>query len=126
MPLKQLSSAILYGLAVMMGIAAAASALSATFLRFTSVTESTMSWIILFLSFAALFIGGFIAGGKGRQKGMLVGFITGLAYLFIVFLIQFLGFGNGMSMQQLVYHAGFLLTAALGGAAGVNVAVKNS
>ncbi len=125
MPLKQLSSAVLYGLAVMMGIAAAVSALSATFLRFTSVTENTMSWIILFLSFASLFAGGFIAGGKGGQKGLFVGFITGLAYLVVVFLIQFLGFGNGLSIQQLLYHAGFLLTAALGGAAGVNIAGKN-
>ncbi|PMC39799.1 TIGR04086 family membrane protein [Bacillus sp. UMB0899] len=91
-------------------------------LKFTSLTESSITWLILGLSILALFIGGFVAGGNGKEKGWLIGGITALLFSLIILLFKFLGHGQIFSMEELMYHGGFLLVAMLGGIFGVNTA----
>lgn len=83
--------------------------------------ESSLTWVILIISFLALFVGGFVSGGKGKEKGWLMGGATGILYILVVFLFQYLGYDTTFSTEQLFYNLGFLGTAILGGIIGVNM-----
>lgn len=93
-------------------------------LQFSNLTEQSLQWVTTIVTFLALFIGGFIAGGKGKEAGWLLGGLTGLGFVIIVFLIQFLGFNSNYDISQLYYHIGYLLIATLGGVIGVNMSDK--
>ncbi|MGD6816685.1 TIGR04086 family membrane protein [Metabacillus sp. 84] len=121
METKKWGKAILSGLAVIFSSAILISVIFSLLLKFTGMTESSIQWILLALSFITLFIGGFIAGGKGKERGWLLGGITALCFTLIIVLFQFLGFGSSMKPMQLLYHAGFLGMAMLGGMIGVNL-----
>ncbi|HZH58491.1 MAG TPA: TIGR04086 family membrane protein [Metabacillus sp.] len=122
METKKWGKAILYGLITIFVIALVTSLIFSLLLKFTNLTESSITWIILGLSIFALFIGGFVAGGNGKEKGWLIGGITALLFSLIILLFKFLGYGEIFSMQELMYHGGFLLVAMLGGIFGVNMA----
>ena len=93
-------------------------------LQFSNLTEQSLQWVTTIVTFLALFIGSFIAGGKGKEAGWLLGGLTGLGFVIIVFLIQFLGFNSNYDISQLYYHIGYLLIATLGGVIGVNMSDK--
>lgn len=119
-----MGSAILFGVMTIFVIALMTSFIFSLLLKFTGLTEDSIEWFMLTLSFIALFIGGFVSGGKGQSKGWLLGASTGLSYSFIVFLIQFLGYDQPFTTQQLLFHGGFIATAVLGGVFGVNMTAK--
>ncbi|MFC3883058.1 TIGR04086 family membrane protein [Bacillus songklensis] len=121
---KRMGSAILFGVMTIFIIALMTSFVFSLLLKFTNLTESSIQWFVLVLSFIALFIGGFVSGGKGQSKGWLLGASTGLFYSFIVFLIQFLGYDQTFTPQQLLFHGGFIATSVLGGVLGVNMTMK--
>ncbi|RSK27993.1 TIGR04086 family membrane protein [Bacillus sp. HMF5848] len=118
---RRVGAAILYGVLAILIVGVVTSLVFSLLLKFTDIEEEQVTWMITVCSFIALFIGGFISGGKGKEKGWLMGGLTALLFSTIVFLFQFLGFESTISIQQLLYHAGFLLTAIIGGAMGVNL-----
>ncbi|WP_331456722.1 TIGR04086 family membrane protein [Bacillus sp. FJAT-27916] len=118
---RNLGSAILYGVVTIFIMAAVFSLFFSLILRFTNVAESSLTYIIMILSFLTLFIGGFIAGGKGKKQGWLLGGGTGLIYTLIVFLYQYLGLDALFTSKQLIYNACFIVTAMMGGVLGVNL-----
>lgn len=67
-----------------------------------------------------------MSGGKRKEKGWLIGGVTGLIYSLIVFLFQFLGYDRLFDMEQFVYHTCYTLIAMMGGILGVNIATNNS
>lgn len=119
--LRSLFPAIVYGLISVLVIVLSFSLIISLLLTFTNLTENSFKWIIVTLSFLSLFIGGFIAGGKAKQKGWLSGLGTGLLFSIITFLIQYLGYNTVFTMEQYMYHGGYLLSAILGGMIGVNM-----
>ncbi|THE15330.1 TIGR04086 family membrane protein [Bacillus timonensis] len=119
--MRKMSVAMVYGVVAIFVIVIVSSLLISLLLRFTSLQESSMSWVILGASFLALFIGGFVSGGKGKEKGWLIGGGTGVLYSIIVFIVQFLGYDTTFTVEQTMYHAGFLAAAAIGGIFGVNM-----
>ncbi|WP_078432445.1 TIGR04086 family membrane protein [Metabacillus halosaccharovorans] len=121
METKKWGKAILFGLITIFVMALVTSLIFSLLLKFTSLTESSITWLILGLSILALFIGGFVAGGNGKEKGWLIGGITAILFSLIILLFKFLGHGEIFSVQELMYHGGFLLIAMLGGIFGVNV-----
>ncbi|KKI92331.1 membrane protein [Bacillus sp. SA1-12] len=118
---KKWGKAVLYGLVTIFIMALATSLVFSLLLKFTSLKESSITWLLVGLSALALFIGGFVAGGNGREKGWLVGGVTALLYSLIIFLFKFLGYGQIFTMEEMMYHGAFLLTAMLGGVFGVNI-----
>jgi putative membrane protein (TIGR04086 family) len=98
-----------------------ASLIFSMLLRFTSVTENSLTYVFMAASFISIFIGGFISGGKGQKQGLLLGGGTGLLYMLIVFLFQYLGQDSLFTVKQWIYHACFILTAMMGGVLGVNI-----
>ncbi|WP_078379556.1 TIGR04086 family membrane protein [Sutcliffiella halmapala] len=118
---KRLGLAIMYGLITIFIFAIATSLIFSLLLRLTALQESSVAWIILTLSFLALFIGGFVSGGKGKEKGWILGAATGGAYTLVIFLFQYLGNDSLFSIHQLLFHLGFIGVATLGGIIGVNL-----
>ena len=118
---KNLGSAVLYGTLAIFSLVIISSLIFAFLLRFTSLQESSIQFIITAISFASIFAGGFISGGKGKQKGWLLGGLTGLIYSAIIFLFQFLGLDSLFSFEQIVYHICYILIAMMGGILGVNM-----
>lgn len=84
-----------------------------------------MQFAITGVSFITLFLGGFVSGGKGKQKGWLVGGLTGIVYTTIIFLFQFLGMDSLFSFEEIVYHICYILTAMMGGILGVNLSTTS-
>ncbi|WP_367949336.1 TIGR04086 family membrane protein [Bacillus sp. FJAT-29790] len=116
---------MLFGIIAVFLLAIISSLLFSLLLKFTSLQESSLHFVITAISFIALFAGGFISGGKGKQKGWLLGGLTGLIYSIIIFLFQYLGHDSLFNMQQIVYHTCYMLTAMMGGILGVNMSTKS-
>jgi putative membrane protein (TIGR04086 family) len=122
---KNFGSAILYGTLTIFILAIVSSLIFAFLLRFTSLQESSVQYIITAISFISIFMGGFISGGKGKQKGWLVGGLTGIIYSAIVFFYHFLGLDSLFSFEQIIYHTCYILIAMMGGILGVNMGGKS-
>ncbi len=122
MDVRKMFSSVLLGLGVIYAIAALCSLIFATILKFTAVEESQIKIFITIISFIALFLGGFTAGGRGKEKGWMLGGLTGLLYTVIHFLFEYLGYDSGFSTEQIVYYICFTITAVMGGILGVNIA----
>lgn len=118
---KQAGTAVLYGLIAIFMMLITSSLFFSLLLRFTSVQESSLQYIITGVSFITLFAGGFISGGKGKQKGWFLGGITGLIYSVVIFLFAFLGTDQLFSMEQTIYHVCYTLICMMGGILGVNL-----
>ncbi|SFA69180.1 putative membrane protein, TIGR04086 family [Lentibacillus halodurans] len=118
---KQQFIALLYGWIIVLGLILLTSIILAFLLQFTGMNETTLSWITLAVGLTSLFIGGLVAGIKGKQKGWVIGIITGGGFTLFTFLVQYLGYQQGFSLEQSLHHVGFILAALLGGAIGVNI-----
>jgi hypothetical protein len=119
---QKIFQSVLFGLAVIYLIATATSLLFSLLLRYTSLVEDQMNIAMIAVSFIALFFGGFVAGGRGKERGWLLGGLTGLFYTIINFAFQYLGLDAAVTKEQLIYYLCFNLTAVMGGILGVNIA----
>ncbi|AGX05654.1 MULTISPECIES: TIGR04086 family membrane protein [Bacillaceae] len=122
---KHMGSAVLYGIGSIFIIAIASSLVFSLLLKFTSMDESSIKLPAEILAFISLFAGGFISGGKGKQKGWLLGGLTGAIYTLVIFLFQYLGHDSLFSAEQTIYHTCFLLVCMMGGILGVNMSSKS-
>lgn len=117
--------AILTGTGVSIGIALCVSALMATLLKFTSLTEHSIGWVMIAAALLSLFIGGFIAGGKSGTKGWLAGALCALFFSGIVLAISYLGYNEAISIKQILLFASYGGIASLGGMIGVNLSAAS-
>ncbi|MEC2325314.1 TIGR04086 family membrane protein [Lederbergia lenta] len=125
MAIKKFGISIIYGVAAILLLATITSLVFSLILLFTDTQEQSISLIVTIISYFAVFIGGFICGGKGRQKGWMIGGATGLVYSLIVFMYQYLGHGLLFSLEQIIYYTCYILTAMMGGVLGVNILSDN-
>jgi putative membrane protein (TIGR04086 family) len=86
----------------------------------------SLQYVVTAASFIGLFGGGFLSGGKKKEKGWLIGGATGLLYSLIVFLFQYLGYDKLFNTEQMIYHLCYILIAMMGGILGVNIATNSS
>lgn len=114
-------SSIGWGLFVATLLVFAGSLLTATVLRFTSVSEQTLSYWTYGTSVIALLIGGFVSGRHSGQRGWYYGGMTGLLYGTLIWIIGFLGFDASFNAATLWFLVMAFLCAALGGILGVNL-----
>lgn len=123
---RQQINALMYGWIVVLGLIFVASIILALLLRFTTFNEPTLSWATLIIGLICLFIGGLVAGVKGKSKGWIIGGATGLGFTLFTFLVQYLGYQQLFSLEQSIYHVGYILAALFGGVIGVNVIATDS
>ncbi|MFA1820526.1 TIGR04086 family membrane protein [Virgibacillus oceani] len=112
---------LLYGWIIVLGLILLASVVLGFLLRFTTFHDPALTWIALVIGLLSLFIGGLVAGIKGKEKGWVTGILTGLGFTLFTFLVQYLGFQQGFSMEQTIHHAVYVLAALFGGVIGVNI-----
>jgi len=117
--------AIVYGWITILVLILLTSMLLSLFVRFTAISEFTFSYITLTIGLITLFIGGIVAGLKGKEKGWIIGALTGGGFTLLTFLVQYLGFNEVFSMQQTIYHITYILAAIVGSIVGVNLLVPN-
>lgn len=113
--------ALLYGWIFILVFILVSSFILTLILQFTEIRQQTLSWVAFSVGLIGLFIGGMITGIKGKSKGWIIGGLTGLGFTVFIFLVQFLGYQNGFSLEQTLHHLGFILAAILGGMIGVNL-----
>jgi putative membrane protein (TIGR04086 family) len=118
---KKNVQAILYGWITVFSLLLFISFTLALLLRFTKMGEGMLDWTTLGAGILSLFIGGFIAGVKGEDKGWMLGGMTAIGFTLFVLLYQYLGYQVGFSGAQLLTHGGFLLASLVGGMIGVNI-----
>jgi putative membrane protein (TIGR04086 family) len=123
---RSLGIAVLHGVIAIFVLAILSSLVFSLLLAYTSVQESSLKYVVTTVSFLSLFIGGFITGKNGKQKGWLIGGATGLIYSIIIFLFQYLGHDSLFSSEQIIYHTCYILTAMMGAILGVNMSSSNS
>ncbi|WP_170007788.1 TIGR04086 family membrane protein [Bacillus fonticola] len=125
METRRSSVAVLFGVSTIFAFAVFSSLLFSLVLAFTNLDEQAISYVVTGTTFFAMFVGGFLAGGKSKQKGLLVGGITGFIFSTFVFAFQFLGLEGMFTVQQLIYHVCFIITAMMGGVLGVNMSSQS-
>jgi putative membrane protein (TIGR04086 family) len=113
-------SALLYGWITIFLFMLVSSFILALIIRFSNLSGGTLEWITLGLGLFYLFIGGFLAGLKGKDKGWMLGALTGLGYSFFILLYKYLAYDKFFTGEQWLYHGLFLIAAILGGIFGVN------
>ncbi|TMN21060.1 TIGR04086 family membrane protein [Lentibacillus cibarius] len=118
---KQQFTALLYGWIAVLGLILVTSIVLSLLLQFTTMDQTVLSWVTLAAGLIILFIGGVIAGMKGKEKGWVIGAVTGLGFTLFTFLVQFLGYQQTFSAEQSLTHTGFILAALVGGVIGVNM-----
>lgn len=112
---------LLYGWIIIFGSLFLMGVIFALILSMTAMNEASLNWVSLIVVLIILFIGGIVAGAKGKQKGWVIGGIIGIGFTFFTFVVQYLGYEEGFSMNQIFLHMGYILAAILGGITGVNV-----
>lgn len=112
--------ALIYGWVAVLSLVLGASIILALLLQFTALNEPTLSWVTLGIGLVALFIGGLIAGIKGKSKGWIIGGVIGIGFTLFIFLVQYLGYEQIFSMKQSLHHSGYIVAAIIGGVFGVN------
>lgn len=113
--------AVVYGWISILVLILISSSFLSLIVRFTTVSEFTLSYISLTIGLVTLFIGGIIAGLKGKENGWIVGILTGGGFTLLTFLIQYLGFNEVFSIKQSIYHLTYILAAVVGSIIGVNL-----
>ncbi|MFD1850169.1 TIGR04086 family membrane protein [Oceanobacillus bengalensis] len=118
---RQLFHALLFGWIIVLSLILISSVIIAFLLRVTTLDENLLSWIALVIGILSLFIGGLISGLKGKTKGWIIGGITGIGFTLFTFLVQYLGYQQGFSLEQSLHHLGYMFAALIGGVVGVNI-----
>ncbi|MDD9147673.1 MULTISPECIES: TIGR04086 family membrane protein [unclassified Sporolactobacillus] len=113
-------AAVTYGIAASFVIVLASAFLLASLLRFTSYSETGGSVLPIIISIGALFIGGIISGSKMKERGLLIGSVTGLFYCLFSLFFQFLGLDQAPGLNQYIFYLTNIASCAIGGAIGVN------
>ncbi len=124
--MKKTAVAVSYGVLTILLLVLSISLILSLLLRLTSLSEASVTTTTFVLSFIIMLIGGFVTGAKGKEKGLLLGFLTSGAYSIFVFFVQFLGYDRTFSKEQLMYHAIFIAICMLGSIFGVNTASNKS
>lgn len=91
-----------------------------TFSYFNILNNSLVKVFEIIAIIVSMFIGGIYLGKNSNKKGFLEGIKIGLIMIAILFLFNFLGFGNMISLSNVVYYIIILISSILGSIIGIN------
>ncbi|RYL93899.1 TIGR04086 family membrane protein [Sporolactobacillus sp. THM7-4] len=114
-------TAVSYGMAASFVIVLASAFLLASLLRFTSYAETSGTVLPIIISIVALFIGGIFSGSRLKERGLLIGAMTGLFYCLFSLFFQLFGLDRVPGAMQYVFYIVNIVSSAFGGVVGVNL-----
>ncbi|HHV61226.1 MAG TPA: TIGR04086 family membrane protein [Firmicutes bacterium] len=91
---------------------------------FLDFHQEFMAVILTWISYAAVIIGGFVAGKRYKRRGIIVGGTVGMVYILAILAIGSLGAGGmeGIASTGMLERIALsLLAGVLGGVLGVNL-----
>ncbi|WP_028402911.1 TIGR04086 family membrane protein [Ectobacillus panaciterrae] len=121
---KKLSAAILFGLGTILLLATVVSFCIALLAKLTKISDSSLIIVVFILTLLSMLISGFVSGAKAKMKGWLAGGSTGILFSFLVFLVNYLGYSQPLSKENMLYHLGLIAASTIGGIFGVNTSKK--
>ncbi|TDQ37984.1 TIGR04086 family membrane protein [Aureibacillus halotolerans] len=102
-----------------------ASLLLATILRFTSMSEASLTWVFTTVGCLAFLFGGMKAGKMKKERGLFIGLATGIAVSLLIFIIQWTGYNQSMDTIKALFHLLYIGMALVGGIVGVNLGARH-
>src|SRR5699024_6202590 len=96
------------------------SAVLAIVIKHSNITEQTLSYITLIIGLVTLFIGGLVAGLRGKSNGWMLGFIVGLGFSLLILLIQYVRYNKIYTIKQNVFHITDIICEVVGSIVNVN------
>ncbi len=84
------------------------------------IPSGIMNYIKLFIVALSMFIGGIYIGREASKRGWLEGIKVGLEVIFLLFLISYLAFDQGISLKTMIYYLILLSSSMLGSMMGIN------
>ena len=122
---EKLSTAIGFGIVILLILATVTSMIMALLLKFTDMNEGTLAVTIFILALLSMLISGFSAGKKYKER--LASRLHNRTYIhYTCFLVNYLGFSQTLSNSQLLYQLALMGASTLGGIFGVNMSKQNN
>lgn len=87
---------------------------------FDLVSINVLKYLKLFAGILSLLIGGLYIGKNSNEKGYLEGIKLGSIFIFILFLFNILGLGNGIRFALFIYYIILIASSMLGSMIGIN------
>lgn len=87
--------------------------------NYINVIDGMFVFFMVFNLILSVFIGGFCIGRRSLKKGWLEGLKYGFVFLFILTLLNVLGFSNDLSVKYFVFCSIILVSSILGGMVGI-------
>lgn len=88
----------------------------------TSISETTMTPVVITISGISILIGSSISSFKIKKKGMLNGALVGLIYIIVIYLFSsILLTGFGIGVKSIIMIAVGMIAGMIGGVIGVNL-----
>lgn len=116
--------AIVYGWITIFILLLLSSVFLSILMKFVNITEFMLSYLALSIGILSLLIGGIVTGMKGKEKGLVIGALTGIGFTVLTFLIQYLGYNQTFTMEQSIYHLAYIIAAMIGSIIGVNLSTS--
>ena len=96
-----------------------------SFLNYINFIDGMFTFFMIFNLVISVFIGGFVCGKRSLKKGWLEGLKFGFVFLFILTLLNILGYSNSLTLKYFVFSCIILVSSILGGMIGIGFK-KNS
>ncbi len=93
---------------------------------FDLLNTNYIKYLNIILIIISMFIGGFYLGKRSPAKGWLEGIKIGLIWVFLLFVVSYLGFDKGIDFKSLIYYIILVFASMFGGAIGINKRSNNS
>lgn len=87
---------------------------------FNIISDKIISLFKILIPIISLFIGGFYAGKKSKNKGYLEGLKLGLIFSIILIIFNFLAFNNEFKLKYLLFYFIIIISCILGSCMGIN------
>ncbi len=93
----------------------------AVILTYTNIPESSITTVVLAVSIIGILYGSKLSASKAKSRGWLIGSVTGLLYMFILYLISLLANNRVIfDMHVLSVFIIGIVAGAVGGIIGIN------
>lgn len=87
---------------------------------FDFISSATLNVFQIISIISSMFVGGFFIGKNSSNKGYLQGLKIGGITLAILFLLNYLGFGNSLNINTILFYLIVMISSIAGSVVGIN------